>query len=73
MKRKYFIYTFAALTVLSLIGTGCKKFLDVNKNLNSPTPSSVQMSFVLSAAERNIASNLALGTGLGNTMAVYTS
>ncbi len=72
MRRKYFINTFAALAVLSLVGAGCQKFLDVNKNLNSPTPSSVQMSFVLSAAERNIANNMALGTGLGNTMAVYT-
>ena len=72
MKKKYFIYTFTALSVLTLVGAGCKKFLDVNKNLNSPTPSSVQLSMVLSAAERNIAGNLALGTGLGGTMSVYT-
>jgi hypothetical protein len=72
MKRKYFIYAFTALSVLAIAGTGCKKFLDVNKNLNSPTPSSVQLSMVLSAAERNISNNLALGSGLGNTMAVYT-
>lgn len=72
MKRKYYIYSFAALVVIAAIGTGCKKFLDVNKNLNSPTPSSVSLSLVLSAAERNISQNLALGTGLGNTMAVYT-
>ncbi|HVG41374.1 MAG TPA: SusD/RagB family nutrient-binding outer membrane lipoprotein [Chitinophagaceae bacterium] len=72
MRRKYFIYSFTVLSVLAIAGSGCKKFLDVNKNLNSPTPSSVQLSFVLSAAERNISNNLALGTGLGNTMAVYT-
>jgi hypothetical protein len=72
MRRKYFIYSFAALSVLVAVATGCKKFLDVNKNVNSPTPSSVQLSMVLSAAERNISQNLALGTGLGNTMAVYT-
>jgi len=53
-------------------GAGCKKFLDVNMNVNSPTPSSVQLTMVLSAAERNIANNLALGSGLGNTSAVYT-
>ncbi len=71
MRRKYFIYSFAAL-VFALSGGGCKKFLDVNQNLNSPTPSSVPLSLVLSAAERNISNNLALGSGLGNTMAVYT-
>lgn len=72
MQKKYFLYTFAALSLLAVAGAGCKKFLDVNKNLNNPTPSSVQLSFVLSAAERNISNNLALGSGLGNTMAVYT-
>lgn len=72
MKRKYFIYSFTALAVIATIGTGCKKFLDVNKNVNDPTPSSVSLAFVLSGAERNISQNLALGTGLGNTMAVYT-
>ncbi|MBE7170260.1 MAG: SusD/RagB family nutrient-binding outer membrane lipoprotein [Williamsia sp.] len=72
MNRKYLIYFFTAVSVLILAGAGCKKFLDVNKNLNNPTPSSVQLSMVLSAAERNISGNLALGTGLGNTMAVYT-
>jgi SusD/RagB-like outer membrane lipoprotein len=72
MKKKYFIYAFTAVSVVIIVGTGCKKFLDVNKNVNNPTPSSVQLSMVLSAAERNISQNLALGTGLGNTMAVYT-
>src|SRR5687768_11424860 len=72
MRRKYFIYPFAALSVLVAVATGCKKFLDVNKNVNSPTPSSVQLSMVLSAAERNISNNLALGSGLGNTMSLYT-
>jgi hypothetical protein len=71
MRRKYFIYFFTGLAVLAIAGAGCKKFLDVNKNLNSPTPSSVQLSMVLSGAERNIASNMALGTGLGNTMSIY--
>ena len=72
MRRKSFIYSFTALCVLAIAGAGCKKFLDVNKNLNNPTPSSVQLSMVLSAAERNISNNLALGTGLGNTMSLYT-
>ena len=72
MRRRSLIYSLASVAVLTVAGTGCKKFLDVNKNVNSPTPSSVQLSMVLSAAERNISNNLALGSGLGNTMAVYT-
>ncbi|MBO9565717.1 MAG: SusD/RagB family nutrient-binding outer membrane lipoprotein [Niastella sp.] len=71
MRKNSFIYAFSAALVL-LTGAGCKKFLDVNKNINDPTPSSVSLAFVLSAAERNIAGNLALGSGLGNTMSVYT-
>ena len=50
---------------------GCKKFLDVNKNLNSPTPEKASVSYLLSSVERAIANNTALGTGLGNTMSVY--
>ena len=66
----HFIYSFTALVMLVAVSTGCKKYLDVNKNLNSPT--AVPVSLLLSNAERNIASNIALGTGLGNTMAIYT-
>lgn len=73
MRRiKYISYIFTALIVLSASGIGCKKFLDVNKNPNSPTPESVQLSMVLSAAERNISNSFALGSGLGNTFSVYT-
>jgi hypothetical protein len=72
MRRKYFIYSFTAFCGLAIAGAGCKKFLDVNKNITDPTPASVGVSMVLSAAERNIAGNLALGSGLGTTMAVYT-
>lgn len=72
MRRKYLIYSFTALSILAIAGAGCKKFLDVNKNVNDPTPASVPLSMILSAAERNISNNLALGSGLGNTMAVYT-
>ena len=71
MKKKYLIYFFTTLTIAVGAGSGCKKFLDVNKNVNDPTPSSVQLSMVLSASERNISNNLALGTGLGNTYGVY--
>lgn len=71
MRRKnHLIYSFTALVMLVAVLTGCKKFLDVNKNLNSPT--AVPVSLLLSNAERAIANNIALGSGLGGTMSVYT-
>jgi hypothetical protein len=72
MRKKYFIYSFAVVALLVTSIAGCKKFLDVNKNINDPLPESVSLSYVLSAALRNISQNTALGTGLGNTMALYT-
>lgn len=69
MKKKNFIYSFTALILFVAIISGCKKFLDVNKNLNSPT--AVPVSLLLSNAERSISGNMALGTGLGGTMSVY--
>jgi len=70
MKRKIrLIYFSAALIMLVAVVTGCKKFLDVNKNLNDPT--AVPVSLLLSNAERNIAGNTALGSGLGSVMSVY--
>ncbi|OSZ81628.1 SusD/RagB family nutrient-binding outer membrane lipoprotein [Chitinophagaceae bacterium IBVUCB2] len=68
MRLKYFLYFFAAGTVL--LSTGCKKYLDVNKNLNDPTV--VPVSTLLTAAERSIGGNFALGTGLGNGLGAYT-
>jgi hypothetical protein len=71
MRRKnHLIYFFTAVVILVAGITGCKKFLDVNKNLNDPT--SVPVSLLLSNAERNIAANVALGSGLGQTMSIYT-
>ena len=71
MRRKnHFIYFFTALIILVAGVTGCKKFLDVNKNLNDPT--AVPVSLLLSNCERNISNNLALGSGLGGTMSIYT-
>lgn len=58
--------------VLLVAMPSCKKFLDVNKNLNSPTPDKASVSYLLSSAERAISNNMALGSGLGNTMSVYT-
>ena len=69
-RKKYIIYSFTALALFAVAISGCKKFLDVNKNLNSPT--AVPVSLLLSGAERSIAGNIALGTGLGSTMSVYT-
>lgn len=71
MSRKYFIYTITLLVLLTT-GAGCKKFLDVNKNVNNPTPASVNLSLVLSGAQRNISNNLALGSTLGNNLSLYT-
>src|SRR5574339_308937 len=69
MKRKNrFIYFITALVVI-VATPSCKKFLDVNKNLNDPT--AVPVSLLLSNCERSIANNTALGTGLGNVMSVY--
>ena len=71
MRRKnHLIYSLTALVILVAGITGCKKFLDVNKNLNDPT--AVPVSLLLSNCERSIAANMALGSGLGGTMSVYT-
>ena len=70
MKRKNrLIYFFTAMVML-VATPSCKKFLDVNKNLNDPT--AVPVSLLLSNCERNIANNTALGSGLGGVMSVYT-
>jgi len=71
MKSKnHLIYFFTAM-VMIVATPGCKKFLDVNKNLNSPTPDKASVSLLLSSVERALANNMALGTGLGNTTSVY--
>jgi hypothetical protein len=69
-RTNHLIYFFAALTMLVAPVTGCKRFLDVNKNLNDPT--AVPVSLLLSNCERAIAANTALGSGLGGTMSIYT-
>src|SRR5262245_8287411 len=70
MKRKLiFINIFTAFAIFVAVGPGCKKFIDVNKNVNSPT--AVPVSLLLSNCERAIAGNVALGSGLGNIMSVY--
>ena len=69
MKSKNLIIYFLTALVMIVTVPGCKRFLDVNKNVNDPT--AVPVSLLLSNAERNIANNLALGSGLGSTMSVY--
>lgn len=53
----------------AFLGSGCKKFLDVNQNLSNATSSSV--SLLLSGAERAIGNNTALGSALGSTTSFY--
>ena len=69
-KIKYYINSFTALVMVALVFSSCEKFLDVNKNLNSPT--AVPVSLILSNAEVGLARNVALGTGLGGVASVYT-
>ena len=69
-KKIYYIKTFTALVMFALVLPSCQKFLDVNKNLNSPT--AVPVSLLLSNAELTISGNVALGSGLGSIAAVYT-
>jgi hypothetical protein len=56
--------------MFALVLPSCQKFLDVNKNLNSPT--AVPVALLLSNAEVAIAGNTALGSGLGSIASVYT-
>lgn len=61
------------LTVLisiALVFTGCKKYLDVNKNENDPT--TVPLSTLLPAAQVSLGNSLAMGYGFSNILAVYT-
>ena len=68
-KRNKLIYFLTTLVMFVALSPGCKKFLDVNKNVNDPT--AVPVSLLLSNAERNISNNVALGSGLGGIMSVY--
>lgn len=63
---------FAAMLLLAAATTGCKKYLDVNKNVNAPTGDVVPVSLLLTNAERNIGSVFAIGSGLGTNLGVYT-
>ena len=59
-----------SLTALLVMISGCKKFVDVNQNLNSPT--AVPVSTLLTSAERSIGATFAIGSTVGNGLGVYT-
>lgn len=67
IRIKSIITIFSAGVLLS--STSCKKYLDVNQNLNDPTV--VPVSTLLTAAERQIAGSLSLGSTLGNGLGAY--
>lgn len=56
-------------SAILLLGTGCKKYLDVNKNLNNPTV--VPVSTLITSAEITTGVSLAMGSGLSAGLAVY--
>lgn len=68
MKRiKHIFYLFAA--GILLISSGCKKYLDVNQNLNNPTV--VPVNILLTSAQRTIGGALSLGSGLSASLSAY--
>lgn len=64
--NKFFLILTSAVF---LLGTSCKKYLDVNQNLNNPT--TVPVSTLLTGSERAIGTNLAMGSGLSVGLSVY--
>lgn len=67
---KKLLNTLAVVSTSVVMLFGCKKFLDVNQNLNDPT--SVPVSTLLTGSEVSIGATFALGTTLGNGLGVYT-
>ena len=67
IRNKKFIYFLTA--GLFLLGTGCKKYLNVNKNLNDPT--AVPVSTLLTSSQKDIGNAMAMSTGLSGGLSVY--
>ncbi len=71
--NKKIIYLFTA--GLFLVGTGCKKYLDVNQNVNNPV--AVPTGTLLTTVEQNLGNSLSFqippfnNTGLSRFLAVY--
>ncbi len=67
IRNKKFIYLLTAGLMLS--ATSCKKYLNVNQNLNDPTK--IPVSALLVAAERGIGINLGYNAGLSDGLSIY--
>jgi hypothetical protein len=67
MRKIKLIYIFVAVFLVA--GAGCKKYLDVNKNLNDPTK--VPVGILLTGAERQIGLGLGYNGGLSDGLSVY--
>ncbi len=67
IRNKIIAIIFTASLVFA--GTGCKKYLDVNQNLNDPT--SVPVSTLLTGSQLNIGIGMAMSSGLSNGLSVY--
>lgn len=67
IRNKKILYT--VTLGLFLFGSGCKKYLDVNKNLNSAT--ALPVSVLLTETQRSLGNNMAMGSGLSTFLAVY--
>ncbi len=68
IRNKKILYILTTGLLLSV--TSCKKYLDVNQNLNDPTKLSV--STLLVAAELGLGTNLGFNGGLSDGLSVYT-
>jgi len=66
IRNKKILYILAAGLVV--FGTSCKKYLDVNQNVNDPV--AVPTSTLITTAELNLGNNLSYG-GLSGYLAVY--
>ena len=65
------IFLIPCLVAMLLVTTpGCKKYLDVNQDLNRPT--NVPLTTLLASSQQRIGSAFALGTTIGNGLGVYT-
>lgn len=67
IRNKKFLYLLIAGLLLSV--TGCKKYLNVNQNVNDPTK--IPVSALLVSAELGIGTNLGYNQGLSDGLSVY--
>ena len=67
IRNKKFLYVLSAGLLLTV--TSCKKYLDVNQNLNDPTK--IPVSTLLVSAELGLGTNLAYNGGLSDGLSVY--